>query len=74
MDNQTRIRKELIEVEKRCNFYWHRHCVSWYLSRNLMDYNLYVHWSGRRRFFLRDLLKVQLKEFNHAKASGKQRS
>lgn len=74
MDNQSRIREELIKAEERCDFYWRRHCVVYFISEQLMYYDLFIHWSGRRRFFLKDLLKVQLREFNHAKASGKQRS
>lgn len=61
------IRKEIEETEKTMKHYLDR--------ANLMDgmgweemfrkyRNAYNHFSGRRSFFLKELLKVQLKEFN----------
>lgn len=55
---------ELKAVENRIETY-HK----WYASGTIVDYDSYVelihfHY-GRRRFILRELLKQQLREFNH---------
>lgn len=58
------IRRELEEVEDRCNRYY-KICLKWKLiGQQSRWYELYLHFQGRRRFFLKDLLKVQLKEFD----------
>lgn len=61
MDRQTRIRRELEDAEKKCNIYGpmtanQPHITEWRET--------YVHYWQRRKYFLKDLLKVQLKEFN----------
>ena len=66
---QRMIRRELVETEKKCNYYYEKQDELFFDFREQ-----YMHYVMRRRFFLKDLLKVQLREFNHAKVSGKQRS
>lgn len=57
MDRQSVIRAELIRTEKVCNAYHHL------IGKGYKAQEIHQHFMSRRRFFLRDLLKVQLKEF-----------
>lgn len=59
---QRLIRRELKIAERNCDWY--------YGNQDFREQ--YIHYAMRRRFFLKGLLKIQLKEFNHVKASGKQ--
>lgn len=66
MDRQRLIRAELVETEARL-----AHAQHWYLRMKVMNwqveryYENVLHWEGRRRFFIRDLQKAQIKEFNN---------
>lgn len=66
MSRQPRIRAELEAAERSCNYYFRlvgQHMGS--TAHNHFVEKSYRHCMSRRRFFLRDLLKVQLKEFDY---------
>lgn len=56
MNKQSRIREELGVAERGCDKYY----------GNQEFREAYIHFSYRRRFFLKDLLRIQLKDFDHA--------
>lgn len=65
MNKQARIREELQEAEAKANFYAREvqaaEHATWYCTVK----NRYVHFQMRRQFYLKLLLKTQLKEFDH---------
>lgn len=68
MDKQMYIHNELVHSEEKCNIYY-EWMLRFYTEGDLYQYSKYrellSHFMGRRRFFLKDLLKVQLKEFDN---------
>lgn len=65
MNRQARIRAELEKEEARANKCWERMCGEYFIAYQMVAQEQYNFAMSRRRFFLRDLLRVQLKEFNH---------
>lgn len=67
MSKQARIREELKEAERKANLYAREMQAAkhesefWYRTMR----ERYVHYQMRRSFFVKALLKAQLKEFDY---------
>jgi len=63
MSKQAALREDLQEAERKANFYYREVSAAdhetWYSTMKEM----YVHYQMRRQFYLKLLLKLQLKEF-----------
>lgn len=65
MSRQSQIRRELVEAEAQANYWGRRTREDGSSDQLYYRAESYQHFMGRRRFFLKELLKAQLKEFNH---------